>query len=76
VTVPYVIEYVRRGCSKVESGIFWEDRAIVIQSAPDGPPSVRAFLELADEDLVAARKLLDVSTRSARYHVQQWPKRQ
>jgi hypothetical protein len=32
VTMPYVIEYVRRGRSKVESGVFWEDGTVVIQS--------------------------------------------
>jgi HEPN domain-containing protein len=35
------------------------------------PKRVDALLELADEDLVAARALVPVSTRAARYHVQQ-----
>jgi HEPN domain-containing protein len=35
------------------------------------PKRVRALLELADEDLGAARTLLGFSTRTARYHVQQ-----
>ena len=32
---------------------------------------VRAFLEMASEDLAAAQALLTISTRIARYHVQQ-----
>ena len=35
------------------------------------PKRVGALLELADEDLGAARTLLSYSTRTARYHVQQ-----
>jgi HEPN domain-containing protein len=35
------------------------------------PRRVHALLALADEDLGAARTLLDFSTRTARYHVQQ-----
>ena len=35
------------------------------------PRRAKSLMELAEEDLVGARKLLDVSTRLARYHVQQ-----
>jgi len=35
------------------------------------PKRIRALLDLADEDLGAAQALLAVSTRVARYHVQQ-----
>ena len=35
------------------------------------PRRVRALLAMADEDLAGARALLDISTRLARYHVQQ-----
>lgn len=35
------------------------------------PRRVRALLDMAEEDLGAARVLLEFSTRSARYHVQQ-----
>jgi HEPN domain-containing protein len=35
------------------------------------PKRIGALLEMADEDLVGAERLLDVSTRLARYHVQQ-----
>jgi HEPN domain-containing protein len=35
------------------------------------PRRVDALLEMADEDLAGARALLAISTRLARYHVQQ-----
>src|SRR5215469_13290899 len=35
------------------------------------PRRVRALLEMADEDLSGAKALLGISTRLARYHVQQ-----
>jgi HEPN domain-containing protein len=35
------------------------------------PRRVEALLEMADEDLAGARTLLAISTRLARYHVQQ-----
>ena len=35
------------------------------------PRRVHAFLDMADEDLAGARALVSISTRLARYHVQQ-----
>jgi HEPN domain-containing protein len=35
------------------------------------PRRIGALMEMADEDLAGAKALLDISTRLARYHVQQ-----
>jgi hypothetical protein len=55
VSVPYVIEYVRRGCSKVESGVFWEDRAVVIQSVAAGRRQLR--LASVPEEMQSRRNI-------------------
>src|ERR1700738_1089665 len=34
VSVPFVIEFVRRKCRKFESGIFWEDGTVAIRTVP------------------------------------------
>jgi HEPN domain-containing protein len=46
-------------------------RAMTASCFMANPKRVRALLELAEEDLGAARTLLAFSTRTARYHVQQ-----
>ena len=47
VSVPYVLEYVRRRCSKVEGGVFWEDGTVVIRSltAKEAPVAFRVRAE-------------------------------
>jgi hypothetical protein len=34
VSVPYVVEFIRRKCRTVESGIFWEDGTVAIRTVP------------------------------------------
>jgi hypothetical protein len=34
VSVPYVVEFIRRRCRTVESGIFWEDGTVAIRTVP------------------------------------------
>src|SRR5258707_8726234 len=43
VRVPFLIEFVRRKCSKVEDGIFWEDGTVAIRtvSAQEAPSVCR-----------------------------------